>query len=183
MTRTIKDIIEGIIQREAGYVNNPKDLGGPTRWGITEKVARANGYRGDMRDLPKSFAYQILLDEHFIAPKFGDVAKLSMATAVTLADAGTLTGPSRPSTWLQVALNVLNREQTLYADVAMDGVIGSKTLKALEAYLEHRGQEGEVVLLRALNCQIGQHFITISLNREANEEFTYGWLLHRVNVL
>lgn len=181
--RTVKDIIDGIIQREAGYVNNPKDLGGPTRWGITEKVARANGYQGDMRDLPKSVAYNILLNQYFIAPGFNELSKHSMAVAVTMADAGTLCGTTRPSIWLQTALNVLNREQKIYPDVTMDGAVGPKTVSALAAYLRFRGQEGEVVLLRALNCQIGQHFITISLNREANEEFTYGWLLHRVNVL
>ncbi|EPN8859692.1 glycosyl hydrolase 108 family protein, partial [Yersinia enterocolitica] len=42
-------IINGILGREGGYVDNPDDAGGPTRWGVTQKTALANGYTGDMR--------------------------------------------------------------------------------------------------------------------------------------
>lgn len=180
---TIKQIIDGIIEREAGYVNNPKDLGGPTRWGITEKTARAYGYQGDMKELPRNTAVEILINQYYVAPGFDKIGRISLATAVTLADAGTVCGPARPSKWLQISLNVLNREQKLYPDLVDDGVLGDKTLKALRAYIDYRGQEGEMVLLRAINCQIGCHFISVSLAREANEEFTYGWLLHRVSVM
>ena len=53
---TVESIIDGIIEREGNgaYTNDPGDSGGPTRWGITEKVAKANGYTGDMRDLPRA---------------------------------------------------------------------------------------------------------------------------------
>ena len=53
------DLIAEIIEIEGGYVNHPADRGGPTKYGITEKVARAFGYQGDMRDLPKSKAFEI----------------------------------------------------------------------------------------------------------------------------
>ncbi|MBZ7417096.1 glycosyl hydrolase 108 family protein, partial [Klebsiella michiganensis] len=33
---TADQIIEGILGKEGGYVNNPNDKGGPTRWGITQ---------------------------------------------------------------------------------------------------------------------------------------------------
>ncbi len=38
---TADQIIEGILGKEGGYVNNPNDKGGPTRWGITQTTARA----------------------------------------------------------------------------------------------------------------------------------------------
>ena len=41
-------LIEELIEREGGYVNHPRDKGGPTRFGITESVARAHGYSGAM---------------------------------------------------------------------------------------------------------------------------------------
>lgn len=39
---------------DGGYSDRDKqaDPGGATRWGITEEVARAWGFKGDMRDLP-----------------------------------------------------------------------------------------------------------------------------------
>ena len=45
-----------LIGNEGGYVNNPKDPGGETNWGITKTVAVANGYTGDMRTMPKETA-------------------------------------------------------------------------------------------------------------------------------
>lgn len=183
MALTVKQIIDGIIEREKGYVDNPKDRGGPTRWGITERVARTNGYQGDMRELPRPLAYEILLHQYYIEPGFNEVNRFSTPIAVTLTDAGVLCGQFRAATWLQVALNALNREQRLYPDLVEDGKLGPRTFAALRAYLDARGQDGEVVMLRALNCQIGSHFISVTRAREANEEFIYGWLLHRVNVI
>ena len=43
-------LIEAVIDREGRYVNHPADRGGATCWGITEAVARAEGYVGAMRD-------------------------------------------------------------------------------------------------------------------------------------
>ena len=53
------EIFAGIVGREGRYVNNPNDRGGATCWGITERVARAHGYQGDMRDLPRATALAI----------------------------------------------------------------------------------------------------------------------------
>ena len=38
-------MIDELIEREGDYVNHPADKGGPTRYGITEGVARAHGAR------------------------------------------------------------------------------------------------------------------------------------------
>lgn len=60
-------IINAIIAREGGYVNDPADSGGPTRYGITEKVARQHGFKGDMRDFPHSLAYCIYADRYWLS--------------------------------------------------------------------------------------------------------------------
>ncbi|HEE0576381.1 TPA: hypothetical protein R6358_002680, partial [Klebsiella pneumoniae] len=53
---TADQIIEGIFGKEGGYVDHPSDKGGSTRWGITQTTARAHGYIGDMRNLPRETA-------------------------------------------------------------------------------------------------------------------------------
>ena len=50
------DAFDALIGNEGGYSNNPKDPGGETMWGITARVARAAGYTGPMRDLPRDTA-------------------------------------------------------------------------------------------------------------------------------
>src|SRR3546814_18148271 len=55
----IDDLIEAVIAREGGYVDDPADRGGATRWGITERVARQPGYAGAMRAFPRDEAAAI----------------------------------------------------------------------------------------------------------------------------
>ncbi len=56
---SIDELVDALIEREGGYVNHPADRGGATCWGITETVARAHGYRGAMRKLPRDKAAEI----------------------------------------------------------------------------------------------------------------------------
>ena len=49
----VDGLIDGLIEREGGYVDHPADKGGPTCFGITQAVARAQGYAGPMRELPR----------------------------------------------------------------------------------------------------------------------------------
>jgi len=55
----IDSLVEQLIDREGGYVNNAADRGGPTCFGITQEVARANGYCGSMRAFPRDEAAAI----------------------------------------------------------------------------------------------------------------------------
>ncbi|EPH1975837.1 glycosyl hydrolase 108 family protein, partial [Acinetobacter baumannii 45002_8] len=48
----IEQYLDELIKREGGYVNNPADRGGATKYGITQAVARTNGFKGNMKDLP-----------------------------------------------------------------------------------------------------------------------------------
>ncbi len=53
-------------------------------------------------------------------------------------------------------------------------------LGALEAFLKHRGRDGEIVMLTALNALQGERYIYLCEKREENEDFVFGWFLHRV---
>lgn len=177
---TIDQIIDGIIRREGGYVANPHDRGGPTRYGITEAVARANGYGGYMDSLPEDLARRIYHDQYWTRPGFNQVAELSPAIAEELADTGVNMGPTVAVTMLQRVLNVMNQEEKFYQDVAADGYIGTQSLSALSAFLSKRGTEGEAVLLKALNCLQGARYIEIAEHRPSQEAFVFGWLRERV---
>jgi lysozyme family protein len=44
----IDRILEDILRREGGYVNNPADKGGPTKYGITQATLAGQGRWGDL---------------------------------------------------------------------------------------------------------------------------------------
>ena len=176
------EIFDEVLGKEGGYVNHPDDKGGPTKWGITEKVARAHGYLGDMRNLTRGQALEILEADYWYGPRFDQVAKLSPDIAAELCDTGVNMGPSVASKMLQRWLNVFNQKGTLYPDMDVDGLIGPRTINALRAYLSKRGGDGELVMLTALNCTQGELYLELAEKREANQSFVYGWLKQRVIV-
>lgn len=179
---TADQIIEGILGKEGGYVKNPNDKGGPTRWGITQTTARAYGYSGDMKALPRDTAKAIYLSQYWTEPKFDRIAELSSAIAQELCDTGVNMGPRVASTFLQRWLSALNMQGKLYPDLKPDGTIGNITIAALKSYLAVRGKGGEVTLLKALNCSQGARYLELVEARPANEAFLYGWVKERVSL-
>jgi lysozyme family protein len=174
-------LIDALIDREGGYVNHSADKGGPTCFGITEAVARAHGYAGPMRRLPRAEAAAIYRRLYWCRPHFDDVAKRSDALAAELFDTGVNMGPAVAATFLQRALTALNRGGSDYPDLTPDGRIGPVTLAALYAFLEKRGKgRGESVLLRAVEALQGERYLRLAERRPANEAFLYGWLANRI---
>lgn len=176
---TRRATIDRIIKIEGGYSDDPSDSGGATKFGITEVVARRNGYRGDMRDFPRKRAFSIYAAEYWGGVRADELLKLCPAVAAEVVDTGVNCGTNRAAKFLQQSLNVLNRRQKLYADITVDGSIGPATLRALSGYLAAR--DG-AILVRALDCLQGAFYITLSERREKDERFIYGWLKDRVGI-
>lgn len=173
-------LIDAVIDREGGYVNHPADRGGPTRYGITAAVARADGYAGDVRGLPRARAVSIYRRRYWLGPGLDRVADLAPALAAELFDTGVNMGPPVAIGFLQRALNALNRGARDYPDIVTDGTIGPATLAALAAFLDGRGPAGETVLLRAVEALQGERYLRLAEHRPANEAFLYGWLANRI---
>lgn len=177
---TIDQLIEDVIAREGGYSDHPADRGGPTRWGITQAVARAHGFAGDMRVFPRDEASAIYRHLYWHKPRLAALAKRTPALAAELFDTGVNMGPAVGIRFLQRALNALNRNGRDYPDMTADGAIGPVTLAALDSFLTLRGDAGEVVLLKAIEAQQGERYIALAESRPANEAFLYGWLANRI---
>ena len=173
-------LIDELMEREGGYVNHPADKGGPTRFGITETVARAHGYAGAMASLPRGEAAAIYRRLYWLRPKLDAVAQRSGKLAAELFDTGANMGPAVAATFLQRALTALNRSAQDYPDLVPDGCVGPATLAALDAFLASRGAKGETVLLRAIEALQGERYLRLAERRPANEAFLYGWLANRI---
>ena len=174
-------LIAQVIAREGDYSDHPADRGGATRFGITEAVARADGYAGAMRRLPLARAEAIYRRLYWFAPGWDRVAAHAPRLAEELFDTGVNMGPGVAASFLQRALNALNRGGGDYPDLAVDGRIGLATLAALGAFLQHRGRAGETVLLKAVEALQGERYLTLAERRPANEAFLYGWLADRLS--
>lgn len=177
---TFDSAFERTVGLEGGYSDNPNDLGGPTKYGITEQVARRHGFTGSMKELSFNLAKLIYQSDYWNPMRLDDIAILSKDVAEELFDTGVNQGVKQAGTYLQRSLNVLNRQGKDYADLKIDGNIGPKTIAAFISLVGKRGHDGKIVLLRMLNSLQGARYIEISEAREANEEFIFGWFLNRV---
>lgn len=108
---------DALIGHEGGCSDNPADPGGATMYGVTERVARARGYAGDMRALPLSFAKAVAKADYW--DKF-KCDQFDPAIGFAVFDCAYNGG--KPAQWLQEA-----------AGVTVDGVIGAQTIAALRA--------------------------------------------------
>ena len=108
-----------LIGHEGGYVNNPKDPGGETNWGVTKATARANGYTGSMRAMTRDQAKAIY------KRAFWDSAKCDQfdgAIGFQYFDAAVNHGAGNAAKFLQRAVGVKD-----------DGIVGNQTLAAVKA--------------------------------------------------
>ena len=173
-------IIAKVIGIEGGYVNDARDSGGATRWGITEAVARKHGYAGEMSALPVDTATAIYRQSYADPMLVPDMLFLGLSRAAHEAfESAVNVGVGRAAKWLQTALNVLNRAGKLYPDIKVDGHPGPATVAAMKA-LALKDYDADRYLSGAINLQQGAFYITLAAKREKDEAFIRGWLRGRV---
>lgn len=103
------------LDAEKGFFDDP--VGGPTMYGVTERVARQHGYQGDMKDLPLSIAHEIARKRYY-DPYHCELFPAALAMCVF----DTAYHGGKPIKWLQTALNV-----------KPDGIVGPMTVEAAGA--------------------------------------------------
>ena len=112
----LEDSLKRLLGSEGGFVDHPADPGGATNYGITQRVAKAHGFNGDMRNLPLSTALAIYKADYWTPIK---ADQLPETLRFHVFDAAVNSGPAQAVKWLQSA-----------AGVTVDGVVGPKTLAA-----------------------------------------------------
>ena len=172
---------------EGGYVDHPSDPGGRTNHGITERVARSHGFKGDMRDLSPEKAREIAKREYWDVIRGDALASISARIAEEIFDTDLnmwvdRSGGRASIYFLQRQLNALNKRGGVFSDLVVDGKIGNETVAALRALLIHRGKDGETVLLRGLNSEQACDYRRQVEANELKEDFYFGWLLNRVTI-
>ena len=167
-------IFDYLLRVEGGYSNDENDKGGKTKFGIIEEEARKYGYKGDMQDLTKDFAKNIYLKKYYLGNKLDKV--VDDKVALSICDWAVNSGRNGTKN-VQIAVNQLTN-----ANLDVDGIIGNKTLEALNAVDPEKFLEIYHILQRiyyrskVVADKTQERFLTGWLNRvERKEEYLKDW--------
>jgi len=139
-----------VLVHEGGYVNHPRDPGGATNQGITQRVYDA--YRRGKKLTPRSVRELTAPERDAIyRQQYWDVIwgdKLPTGVDYVMMDGTVNSGPKQAVKWLQRALGSAYRGK-------VDGIMGLATLAAIEATENHaalidRICDRRMIFLRAL---------------------------------
>ena len=130
--QSVREIAEAIVAREGGYVNDPDDPGGATKYGVTIHTMRKLGLdlnrdgrvdAEDVKRLSRDQATDIFVKHYFEGP---GIAALPEALQPSVFDMYVNAGAN--------AVRILQRLVTKMGyPLAVDGAIGPKTIAATEA--------------------------------------------------
>lgn len=130
--KSVKDIAREIVAREGGYVNDPDDPGGATKYGVTLATLQRLGIDltgdgrvtvADVRALSPDQAEDIFIRHYFDAPCLGELPAPIQASVFDMyVNAG-----AQAIRILQRLLNQMGEP------VAVDGVLGPQTIAAAHA--------------------------------------------------
>nr|WP_213396126.1 holin-associated N-acetylmuramidase [Yoonia sp.] len=138
--QSITDIAAEIVAREGGYVNDPDDPGGPTKYGVTIHTMRRLGLdltgdgridATDVQQLDRAQAVTIFVEHYYHRPRIDRLPQMIQASVFDM--------------YVNAGANAVRILQRLLVDmripVAVDGVIGPQTIaagtRAAEAAPDH----------------------------------------------
>ena len=181
MAELSKAFQEIVIPFEGVYSNDSGDSGGVTVFGLTVVYDKdwdgwklVDKYRKQPR-FPQNLNNPEILQsaEEYYKTHYWDKMKLdsvdSQKIATELFDIGLNMGISIAGKFIQRAVNVLNRQGTLWDNISVDGIIGPKTISVIN-------QAPEKETYKILNSLQGSRYVEICESNESQEKFLRGWL-------
>jgi len=127
--KTVDTIADDIVAREGGYVNDPDDPGGPTKYGVTLATMKRLGLdltgdkritKDDVRRLSKAKAKDIFIERYYRAPGIDQLPESLQASVFDMyVNAG-----SNAVKILQRLINDMGQ------NIVVDGLIGPQTVQA-----------------------------------------------------
>ena len=130
--QSVEQIARAIVPREGGYVNDPDDPGGATKYGVTigtmrrlglDKTGDGHVTTADVKALTREDAVSIFVDHYFHRPR---ISQLPEPLQASVFDMNVNAGAN--------AVKILQRLVAAMGFPAVaDGVIGPKTIAAVNA--------------------------------------------------
>lgn len=133
--QSVTEIATEIVAREGGYVNDPDDPGGATKYGVTIHTMRRLGLdldrdgridTDDVKMLTRAHAVSIFVEHYFRKPRINELPEVLHATVFGM--------------YVNAGANAVKILQRLLGDmripVTLDGIIGPQTIAATKKGLE-----------------------------------------------
>lgn len=176
---------EKTMGHEGKYAKDPDDSGGETYkgisrrfnpvwegWKVIDDVKTHSEFPSILNSLPQ--LQECVKD--FYKEYYWDINRLgefeSQAIAEEVFDTGVNMGRNRAAKFIQESLSYLNRNEKLFDDLVIDGLIGSATLRALNYILL---QNEEKLLLKILNVLQGNFYLNYMRKNPIQEKYMRGW--------
>jgi lysozyme family protein len=163
MNQHFEKAFHELIMIEGGYVNDPMDRGGETKYGISKKAYP----HLDIKNLTLQDAKDIYLEDYWKAS--GSHHMLKYDLALELFDTGVNMGQGIARRFLQEALNLMNRNGRDFPDLEVDGKIGPITISAYK-------KVDDTILLKVLNGLQFMRYVWICEERPDQEKYFNGWM-------
>ena len=158
MLTDFNDIIEIVLKHEGGYVNDPKDPGGETNFGI----AKRSHPDEDIKNLTKEDAKRIYYQDYWMKNR---VPQLPDELKHIYFDMCVNQGRGRAVKILQQAANAKG------AELKVDGGLGPKTLSAMKG----------VELQRVIAYRV-KYYADLVTRKPDLEKFYFGWFRRALEV-
>jgi len=156
---TVELMISAVIKREGGFVNDPDDMGGPTNFGITQRMLAS--WRGhpvdveEVKNLQPEEAKAIYRKVFWIDPGFTKLPGENVQSVMF--DSAVNHGPMTAIKLLQRAVGAFE-----------DGILGPKTIASATIWNPQR------LCMRILAARV-RYYGRIVSDHPAQSKFAAGW--------
>ncbi len=164
--KTVSEIAKEIVAREGGFVNDPSDPGGATKYGVTIGTMRRLGLDktgdgrvtvADVRALTRADAEQIFIKHYYRRPR---IDKLPEPLRATVFDMYVNAGRNA----VKILQHLLRK---MGHNISVDGAIGPKTIKAAKAAFD----EAPGYLADAYGIERRNYYFRLADSRPASRKY------------
>ena len=158
-TERFRYAVEMVLQHEGGYVYDPSDPGGETKFGISKRSYP----HLDIANLTREDAIAIYRRDWWERYRIGEIEDVTIASKVL--DLFVNVGPIQGATIVQRALHACGRR-----DVEIDGIMGSRTLAAINSVRPRSA------LLAAIKAEAAAYYRLLVERRPELRRFEQCWI-------
>lgn len=179
--------IDKLLEIEGGYVDDPMDYGGETKFGIS----KTSYPELDISKLLVEDAKAIYKKDYWDKLRLDDVR--SQRVAGEMFDTAVNAGWSRSARFMQTAVNwmiiVSNEAKKLKAkgnevalrdQLTLDGLVGPKTIKAINDFTNTK--LNIEMVLKIVNSYQVMHYLQMADNDPNMAKFLKGWINNRTDL-